>query len=86
MAETWGWDTGNQESTILAEKHPVPGVEVDNSKVVPDELNEAERGNPYEVSPAKESASRKAAQTLSGSRMAQEAKAGRRKARGKRET
>ena len=50
MAETWGWDTGNQESTILAEKHPVPGVEVDNSKVVPDELNDAERGNPDEVS------------------------------------
>ena len=50
MAETWERDRGTQESTILAEKHPVPGVEVGNSKVVPDELNEAERGNPYEVS------------------------------------
>jgi hypothetical protein len=50
MAATWERDRGNQASTNLAEKHPVPGVEVDNSKVVLDELNDAERGNPDEVS------------------------------------
>jgi len=50
MAETWERDRGTQESTILAEKHPVPGVEVGNSPIAQDELHDAKRGNPDEVS------------------------------------